>query len=240
LKTKKVKWKVIVPSMALVLILALKWYSLANPELSKRVSNVVNSEMEFSQTVKDVGKVVWKKVKAVFAEKEEKATSVSSEKTEAIELLSFDMGGEEILDDTEATDFPDLFPKPLEHQTPVSGRITSAFGTRVHPISKRVSKHTGLDIGAPLGTPVLCYADGVVVDAGKDDIYGNYVRIDHANNVQTFYGHNSKLLVKKGQKVKCGTPISLVGSTGLSTGPHLHFEILVSGKRQDPAKYIKV
>lgn len=121
---------------------------------------------------------------------------------------------------------------------PVSGKITSPFGIRKHPITKVIKEHTGVDIDADKGNPVLAAASGKVSYSGYMNGYGYAIIIDHQNGFQTLYGHCSKLLVKKDEMVKKGQVISLVGSTGLSTGPHLHFEIRINEKSVDPMKYI--
>ena len=118
---------------------------------------------------------------------------------------------------------------------PVTGTITSRYAS----VSRlRVSTHTGLDIAAPKGTPIKVVSDGVVTFAGFQGSYGYLVKVDHGNNVESWYAHTSKMLVKKGDQVKAGEEIALVGSTGNSTGPHLHFEIRVDGKTLNPQKYI--
>jgi murein DD-endopeptidase MepM/ murein hydrolase activator NlpD len=121
---------------------------------------------------------------------------------------------------------------------PVLGNITSWFGNRVHPILRVSAYHTGIDIGAPSGRPVFAVDEGIVLYSGRWGNYGNVVIIDHGNNTTTLYGHLSKYLVKNNVKVAKGQVIGLVGSTGLSTGPHLHFEVRKSGKVQDPLQYL--
>ena len=116
---------------------------------------------------------------------------------------------------------------------PVSGVITSRFGPR------RSGYHTGLDIAAPIGTTIAAAAGGTVVFSGWDNYgLGYAVKISHGNGVETVYGHCSKLYVKKGQKVSAGEAIAAMGSTGNSTGSHLHLEIRVNGERQNPQIYL--
>lgn len=121
---------------------------------------------------------------------------------------------------------------------PADGRITSPFGMRNHPIKKVFKEHTGVDISSSKGDPILAAASGVVESSEYSEGYGNYVIIDHKNGYRTLYGHSSKLLVKKGEYVNKGQTIALVGSTGVSTGPHLHFEIRIGNTPVDPTKYI--
>jgi murein DD-endopeptidase MepM/ murein hydrolase activator NlpD len=121
---------------------------------------------------------------------------------------------------------------------PYYGAITSPFGWRSSPFVKgKVGFHTGLDIQAPMGTPVRATQTGVVSQAGWSDVYGRVVMIDHGAGWVTLYGHNSKLLVSVGQRVVKGQVISYSGSTGMSTGPHIHYEIRHNGVQVNPAKY---
>jgi murein DD-endopeptidase MepM/ murein hydrolase activator NlpD len=121
---------------------------------------------------------------------------------------------------------------------PVVGKITSYFGKRVHPIFKTESFHTGIDIGAPIGRPVFAASEGVVLYSGNWGGYGKTVVIDHGAGYTSIYGHLSAFYVKRSAKVTKGQIIALVGSTGWSTGPHLHFEIRQAGKAVDPLSYL--
>ncbi|MDD3927537.1 MAG: M23 family metallopeptidase [bacterium] len=130
--------------------------------------------------------------------------------------------------------------KPQRFLRPVaSGRITSRFGIRVHPVSRSKRMHAGLDIAVRTGTPVKACRAGKVILARKAGGYGNLVILDHGNGLTTRYGHNSVLLVKPGQKVARGQVIAKSGSTGVSTGPHLHFEVRKSGRAVNPTPYLK-
>jgi murein DD-endopeptidase MepM/ murein hydrolase activator NlpD len=121
---------------------------------------------------------------------------------------------------------------------PTKGLFTSGFGGRRDPITSRPAFHSGLDISAPIGTPIIATADGVVTLAGWDGSLGKSVRISHGFGVQTRYGHMSKLDVQAGQKVKRGQIIGYVGTTGRSTGAHLHYEVYRDGEAVDPLAYI--
>lgn len=118
---------------------------------------------------------------------------------------------------------------------PVTGTISSRYG-----VSSRIrrSNHTGLDIAATTGTPIKVMATGVVTNASYSGSYGNLVKVDHGNGVETWYAHTSKMYVKKGQEVKAGDVIAAVGSTGNSTGPHLHLEIRLNGEHINPQEYV--
>ncbi len=124
-------------------------------------------------------------------------------------------------------------------QPPVVGGILgSAFGWRIDPVNGRSALHTGLDFPAEPGTPIVAAAGGVIVTQEFHPAYGNMVEIDHGNELITRYAHASRVLVKKGDLVKRGQKVAEVGTTGRSTGPHLHFEVLVQGVLQDPQKFL--
>lgn len=122
---------------------------------------------------------------------------------------------------------------------PLLGRFTSGFGYRIHPILGVRKFHSGLDISAPYGSPVKSSMSGVVQKVGYDeDGYGYYIIVKHYGNTKTLYGHLSKILVREGQKVKRGQIIGKVGNTGMTTGPHLHFEVIKNGRKVNPRKFI--
>ena len=118
---------------------------------------------------------------------------------------------------------------------PVSGIITSRFGNRE---SIRTYGHTGLDIAAPAGTPIKAAADGTVTFSGYSGGYGYVVKMSHGNGIETYYGHCSALYVSAGEKVEAGDTIAAVGSTGNSTGNHLHFEVRIDGVEVNPQNYL--
>ncbi|MBQ6782248.1 MAG: M23 family metallopeptidase [Treponema sp.] len=129
----------------------------------------------------------------------------------------------------------ELFTYPIK----AAWRLTSRFGIRNDPFTGVKSSHTGVDMACPTGTPIYASMSGKVVYAGWSNIFGNYVIINHGNGYQTLYGHMSKTLARKGQSVSQGTRIGLVGSTGYSTGPHLHFTVYKNGKLVDPLTLLK-
>ncbi|MBQ7544587.1 MAG: peptidoglycan DD-metalloendopeptidase family protein [Synergistaceae bacterium] len=122
---------------------------------------------------------------------------------------------------------------------PVRGTMASSFGNRIHPILKRKILHAGIDIAAPIGTPVKAPAGGEVIYDGWLRGYGRVVVLDHGRGYSTLYAHLSASLVKEGQEVKAGAVIARVGKTGNVTGPHLHFEVRVYGTPANPIKYLK-
>lgn len=121
---------------------------------------------------------------------------------------------------------------------PVDGVLTSPFGYRHSPFGRRWKMHTGLDLGAPYGAPIYATADGLVTFADWDSGHGRTVVVDHGHEVTTRYCHASRFVVGQGDLVAAGDVIALVGSTGMSTGPHLHFELLLEGEKVDPLEYL--
>ncbi|CAN5430364.1 peptidoglycan DD-metalloendopeptidase family protein [soil metagenome] len=118
---------------------------------------------------------------------------------------------------------------------PVAGHITSTFGLRRHPILGFMRMHKGIDIGAPWGTPIHAAIDGIVAFAGRTGGYGNFVKLSHSNGFGTGYGHMSRIAVRPGMHVSQGQVIGYVGSTGMSTGPHVHYELYKNGTAVNPA-----
>ena len=117
---------------------------------------------------------------------------------------------------------------------PVAGRVTSTFGMRMHPLLGFMRMHKGMDIGAPYGSPIYAAIDGVVQFAGRSGGYGNFVKLAHAGGLATGYGHMSRIAVSPGARVRRGQVIGYVGSTGISTGPHLHWEVWRNGRPVNP------
>jgi murein DD-endopeptidase MepM/ murein hydrolase activator NlpD len=121
---------------------------------------------------------------------------------------------------------------------PANGWYSSQFGYRISPFTGRKAMHKGLDIANTEGTKIIAPADGVVTFAGKKWLIGNVVQIDHGHGITTRFGHASQLLIHKGDRVKRGDVIALMGNTGRSTGPHLHYEVRLNGVPVNPLKYI--
>jgi murein DD-endopeptidase MepM/ murein hydrolase activator NlpD len=130
--------------------------------------------------------------------------------------------------------------KPLPLGFPVLGRVTSGYGKRIDPINKRSAFHAGIDVMSRSNTKVKAPADGRVFRKGYDSDYGYYIILDHGNGYKTLFGHLKKILIKKGQSIERGEVIGLIGSTGRSTGPHLHYEIRYRGKTVNPWKYVNI
>lgn len=167
--------------------------------------------------------------------------------TATLDTLGNTMGDLQALSDRHADVFTliesRLFEKRLDalmvpSSPPVEGPIGSGFGFRSDPFTGNAALHTGLDFPADVGTPILAAAGGMVISAGPHPQYGQLVELDHGNGLVTRYAHTSRMLVKQGDLVKRGQKIAEVGNTGRSTGPHLHFEVLVEGVQQNPARFL--
>lgn len=121
---------------------------------------------------------------------------------------------------------------------PTFGRWSDGWGTRLHPIYDKLCFHYGVDISNKMGTPIYATSDGTVLETTWDNEYGKYIKIQHANNFETRYGHLYNFQVAKGDHVRKGQIIALMGNTGMSTGPHVHYEVLVNGVKVNPAYYL--
>ena len=140
----------------------------------------------------------------------------------------------------EPTPQPKTPPQTQKWILPVSKghKITSKYGYRMHPVKHVMALHDGIDINALANTPVYAVADGTVSVAGWISGYGNYIQIEHANGLSSFYAHLNKINVSKGSVIRQGQNIALSGNTGIGTGPHLHFGVKKNGKSDNPEKYL--
>lgn len=123
---------------------------------------------------------------------------------------------------------------------PAYGTVSSLFGLREHPISGKSDFHTGIDIAAPAASDIFAVLPGKVVETGWSDSYGNYLKLQHSEQLETVYCHCLELLAEEGMILRAGERVALVGSTGISTGPHLHFEVHVNGSYADPLLFFKL
>lgn len=191
------------------------------------------------------------RLKQQIGDKKEQVASAKDDRTKVLNELVKDLKELNRLEDKLLQESKEIEKKIIALQSkgkyaggkiawpvPASTRITSPYGYRIHPILKTKKLHTGIDIGAGSGSAVVSGNDGTVIFAGYYGGYGYTVIVDHGGQISTLYAHNSKLLVKVGDKVKRGQTISKVGSTGLSTGPHLHFEVRRNGKHTNPMEYL--
>ena len=121
---------------------------------------------------------------------------------------------------------------------PVEINVTSPYGYRIHPITGKTDFHTGVDLGAAMGTPIRAAFAGTVTEVGESEIYGNYIVVTHSDTLSTRYCHCSEIVAPQGSVIRQGETIAKVGTTGLSTGPHLHFELKVDGVNVDPEPFL--
>ena len=211
----------------------------------------------FVLAVKVIGGEVYQYSRAVFEENFDQSINMQqvlsaneARKIIAVQATAYGMGGEAdedvdfIENEHEISDDVNEQLSTAQVNTmhlPVEGTVTCEFGYRIHPISGKYSFHTGIDIGADEGTDIYAALDGTVTQVVYDDYgYGNYFIITHTDGVKTMYAHCSSIDVKEGDVVKKGDVTAHVGSTGLSTGPHLHFEVRVNDIRLNPRWFIEL
>ena len=218
------------------LVVTYKYYEVAlNDKELEKVNTIEDAENIVNQIKEEnEGKELDLTIVEKFTQNEEEAV------TEDVELAKTDIQikVEEIIQEKEEQERIDALPEINGIKlavTPISGRISSRYGVSS---SIRSSRHTGLDIAATRGTPIKVVADGTVTFAKYNGSYGNLVKVDHGNGVETWYAHTNRMYVKVGDKVKAGDVIAAVGSTGNSTGPHLHLEIRINGKHVNPQLYL--
>ncbi|MBI9067200.1 MAG: M23 family metallopeptidase [Salinivirgaceae bacterium] len=188
--------------------------------------NELNDEQEISKVITPLLKLEPKKVQEIEAEKPPAKNIKQNTKSETIVASK--------TSETSLNNYPNLFPSPK-----IELPITSPFGVRNHPIIHKKLLHKGVDIACPLGTQVLAAADGVIIRVQKIKRgYGNNIIIHHENGYTTLYAHLSTIEVEKGEKIKKGEVIGKSGNTGLSTGPHLHFEVRFNEVPLDPKLFV--
>ena len=201
-------------------------YEYYNLELNGEVIESVNSK-EDAETIKEQLEL-----------QDITITQIITENAEKINTHELEVAKNNVAEKTQTTDKSEEIANidGIEIATlPITGTISSRYG-----VSSRIrsSTHTGLDIAASTGTPIKVIADGTVTSAQYTGSYGYLVKVDHGNGVESWYAHTSKMYVKAGDEVKAGDVIAAVGSTGNSTGPHLHLEIRINGQHVNPQKYI--
>ena len=204
-----------------------------------------NETKSYVKTLEEAEKVV-NEIKEEFADdnlelnlqiNEKYTESIENVDTNSLEVAtaSVENGAKEIKENKENEDALAIVNNIKLSVLPVTGRITSRYGERS---SLRRSTHTGLDIACNTGTDIKVVSNGTVTFSGKKGSYGNLIIVDHGNGVETWYGHCSKLYAKVGDTVTAGDIVAAVGSTGNSTGPHLHFEIRINGECVNPQNYV--
>lgn len=238
---------------ALVFLTAWSGYSAAR--LATAETAVLSYQLHDSEThaqIAEKQRVLAVLAKNLLDEKIERRMAELEEMGVAYELPEAVGGPFEASEEGDAT-FRELFAswKKLDHlqegtiavpsDMPVKGSaLTSSFGTRTDPFKKRRAMHPGIDLAGPIGTPIHVTADGTVLRAGYNrGGYGNLVEVDHGNGIVTRYAHMSKILVSKGDTVSRGQLVGKMGSTGRSTGSHLHYEVRIDGKPVNPLPFMK-
>ena len=201
-------------------------YEYYNLELNGEIIEAVNSK-EDAETIKEQLEL-----------QDITITQIITENVEEINTHELEVAKNNVAEKTQTTDKSEGIANidGIEIATlPITGTISSRYG-----VSSRIrsSTHTGLDIAASTGTPIKVIADGTVTSAQYTGSYGYLVKVEHGNGVESWYAHTSKMYVKAGDEVKAGDVIAAVGSTGNSTGPHLHLEIRINGQHVNPQKYI--
>lgn len=206
------------------------------PESFNQLKAGYNRIMERDMTIKDV----WAQIKDTAAELFEPVTVIeetteAAEETESsVETTLNGMGNAQKGSlNTDKVSFSPYY-TTVSAVMPVEGRISSPFGYREDPFTGELSLHTGLDIACEQGSPIAAAFYGVVAEVGENDVAGKYIRLSHSGGLETFYCHCSEIIATQGAVIRQGETIALVGSTGMSTGPHLHFEVRIGGKRLNP------
>lgn len=209
-------------------------------EAKKKALDEKQEELKVAKTSKEKTAITLSNTKAVRNNYVNQLTEEEKDKQNDIDQYEKEMEEleAEILRVSEASMDGEYAGGEMAWPTPGYTRITSPFGMRIHPIFHVNRLHTGVDIGAPSGANVIAVNDGVVTSASFSTSYGNWIIIDHGGGVVTVYAHASKLIAKKGDVVKRGDVIMEVGTTGWSTGPHLHFEVRINGAYKDPLNFI--
>ena len=196
----------------------------AQPELYSKAVSCVKSVFK-DGSLETVSDKLFEKVST-----EETSSAPSGDMLRSAETFDFTYLSSELKTKLETGDF---YCMPLENAV-----VTSSFGGRTDPVTgESDAGHHGIDLAAAKGSEIHAFAGGVVSDAGQNSVYGNYVTVDHGD-ISTFYGHMSEISVSAGDSVKAGDTIGIIGSTGKSTGVHLHFEVRKDGERVDPAPYL--
>ena len=246
---KNWKWYLVCLFSSFVLLLSIIFY------LTFRSSEIRDAKEQLAKELKsrqkELAKVDTLLLKSQYRSLNEKLVKLNSMiKAKGIKLEPIHgIGGEEHIDETPTAETHTLYEEYLNKLLfyvgrmpigyPYRGKITSSFGYRENPFTgKIVESHKGIDIKAAFGSVVNSTANGVVAYAGFKGGYGNLIVLNHGNGLETYYGHLSKILVKRGQAINPGQTLGKVGSTGRSTGPHLHYEIHRNGKAINPKPFL--
>lgn len=202
---------------------------------------------EFAQDVKNAAEDVFSYSDVLSASSDEYTVDsyevIGDETGETVavgEIVNQGSGGEDIQvkEAAKGTSFAPYYVSVAPVMPVKNARITSGFGYRTNPVSGKYGFHTGIDLAADEGTPVAASFYGKIIETGSSDVWGNYVLMEHSEDFQTYYCHLSEIYVKEDTIIRQGETIGLVGSTGWSTGPHLHFEVRINGVRVNPASLL--
>ncbi|MEG0296509.1 MAG: peptidoglycan DD-metalloendopeptidase family protein [Clostridium sp.] len=212
-------------------------------DLEMKKGDIVDAQKEFID-IKDKEQSAMDDLKRIKSAKQAKEDSLKGQ-IESLDLVTEQMQDEldRIMEESNASNKPsnpgsDTSPSVTGFARPVNGPVTSPFGYRIHPITGNKTFHKGVDFGNSRGTPIKASKGGTVSHSGWISGYGNTIIINHGDGQQTLYAHADSLSVSVGQSVSQGQEVAKVGSTGNSTGPHLHFEIRINGECVDPMKYL--
>ena len=217
-----VKLVFIQSALCLILVLVALFFSLLAPKIYGGFKNLyLSATSESDVKFEDVKSLLLKVYDFVFTadDKDEKTGSGGADTNKNVSLNAYALTS--------------------KITAPTKGTVTSLFGPRIHPIFKTEGFHTGLDIAAKAGTNITAAFGGTVYECGTSKAYGNYIIMRHSPSLYTFYGHCESLKAKEGMNIRKGEVIAFMGSTGYSTGPHLHFEIRINGKSVNPAYALK-
>lgn len=201
-----------------------------SPATFEYIKNEYERIMSVDKSVSEIGN----SAKEVIGEVIESGEKTKEEKNETESVIKNIPSAE----DGEAVAVMSSFKNDDEITVPVHGVITSEYGNRTNPVSGEYLMHSGVDIAADKGTKIRAAYNGVVSKTGSDSVSGNYISLVHTDGSETLYCHCSEIIAHEGDVVRAGETIALVGSTGRSTGPHLHFQIKVGGSTVDPLLYL--
>lgn len=203
-----------------------------SPQTFEFIRNEYNRIMSVDMDAEEIASSAKKVIKkSETSEGEQTAEREQTRKKQSVNTVKSAADGE-------AMAVMSLFKSDEEITVPVHGEITSEYGNRTNPVSGEYLMHSGIDIAADLGTEIRAAYSGIVSEVGSNSVGGNYISVVHRDGSETLYCHCSEIIAKKGDVIRAGEVIALVGSTGRSTGPHLHFEIIVDGKTENPLLYL--
>lgn len=224
-------------------------YSAMIADIEKKILNIEGYQNKINKVVKDTGKNTNLAIGGLEIEATREISTIADKKEKELfkkldEILNrlgeeLDEHSQNYINYLNTLEELSVVWQSTPSITPVAGSISSGFGYRISPFSRYRVIHGGLDISAPYGSPIKASARGIVVFTGYKALYGNMVVIDHGYGFITRYGHCSKILVKEGDIVKKGSIIAKVGTTGRTTGPHVHFEVLVNGIPANPSRFVQ-